>query len=575
MIKNICTVLVTTLISLQFTVVQGQKLSVNWSQKQNYENKLDGFFDGYIGANSKYLYAKYADYSTKKLRGLDKRINIFVFDKKTMKKVASKTILDVKNEGLSKKYEDKKYYKSIVFEKYVYIFWTKESKEKIELYAESYSEKLKPVMRLKKVYELKSGARKDSDPNFVVMGNKDAGERIMIGGERAAKKGKSITFEYKLLDKEFKFSDARQIELPVIVTGRSSFLSSSYELGDDFNLHIETYVTLSKEEGKTKSKGESWSYPIYSVLDLKSGDFRTYPIKFDNKNIFDFDMVIDKDKIKIFGFFCDLTKDRKGNDTHGIFYGVLDSRTKEITGLNFTYFTKTQLRQLFARDLEDDVSGKKKKKKKKGSTNTIARNYTIEVVKSVDEDNLVLFCSRMQNYSVTTCNSEGSCTTRYYCKKSNVTVFKISSDGTLLWSQNLDRFIEYKGWDVYDLTVAYKNGKFYVAYGSNYAINAEKKKGSTKKSKRYKKDRFEYAIFDYETGQYFKKEYTVNKLDTPKKDRKVISATNLAVVDDEIYASSTKVTMKPIGWICACTCIPFFMPSLRRGFGYIGRVVIE
>ena len=36
-----------------------QSIDVKWSERMMYDNKLDGFFSQFIGANSKYTYAKF------------------------------------------------------------------------------------------------------------------------------------------------------------------------------------------------------------------------------------------------------------------------------------------------------------------------------------------------------------------------------------------------------------------------------------------------------------------------------------------------------------------------------------
>jgi len=562
-----------------------QKMSVQWSKKQFYENKLDGFFDGFIGGNSKFIYAKFSNFTPKKRRGFDKRVKLLVFDKLTMKKVGDKTLLDVKDKKKAEKYDGLKYYTTIVFEDVLHVFWTKTSKTGRELYAESYSSKLKSVKKLKKVYAVKSGGKTGKYVQFFVMGTGGESQKILIGAEvSSAKSGKVVT-EYKLLNSDLSFAEANKFELPIAVTGKGFGPTSRYELGADNNLHVKTSVRLSKEErkkAKKAKKGVATSYTIYSVVDLESGKLRSYPIKFDNKNIFDFDFIVSKNSIKIFGLFSDLIKDPRGNDTHGIFQGVLDSKTLELNDLNFSYFTKTQLDNLFAgdRDERKRKNALRSKKKKKSKDESIAANYVIEYVQAVDDRNIVLFCSKMRNYSVTTCDDKGRCTTRYYCEKSNVTAFKIGHDGSIEWASNLDREITYSGWNVFDLRVAYKGGRLYVTYGSNYSISAQKKKGSTKKSKRYKSDRFEYAVFDYETGQFFKKEYKVNRLDTPKKERKTISALSIQVIGGEFYTSSTKLKFKPHGYILGCACwpllmVPAFVSSIRKGDGYLASITLD
>jgi hypothetical protein len=580
-------------------IVIAQELNVSWTEKQLYENKKDGFFDEFVGSNSEYVYGKFSDLTItnrfKKKGESIKKLKLTAYDKSTMEKEGDVIVLDMKNKTLAAKYEGLKYYKTIVLEKVIYIFWIKEGKSKSgkeskirqDLYVQSFDSKLSPQNSLKKVYEMSSGSKDAKKADIFVMGNKKVSNgQIVIGGERAASIGKGVVFEYKVLNSDFSFASANQVTLPVTVNGKSSGLTSNYQLGDDGNLHVITYVQMDKEERKTLKKGESSSYPIYSVVDLASGKLQSYPVKFDNKNVSGFDFIVTENSIKIFGFFCDLQKDPRGNDTHGILYAILDPKTFELKGnINFSYFTKAQLSELFANDNDGkDRKGLFASKKKKDSEDeSLASSYIIEDVQSVDKDNLVLFCSIMRNYSVTTCDSKGNCTTRYYCEKSNVTAFKLNNLGEIVWASNLDRKITYNNWDIYDLKVIYKDDKFFVTYGSAFALNAKKKNGRSSKSSKYMADRFEYAIFDYKSGKYNKTEYKVNAVNAKKKDKKHISATQIQVLDNQFYTQDTRIGYKawpffvfcPLSFACPLLIyVPLYNPNFRKGDGYLGHMEV-
>lgn len=573
-------VILACLIASLSPFLKAQTLDVSWSDKLLYDNKTDGFFQDFIGKNSNFLYAEFD-----KLRLISRnkagRLKIAAFDKKTMKKVAMVTVFDSKDAASAKKYKDLRHYKTVVFETLIYVFWTKESKEKDELYVQTFDSKLKPAQGLKKIYELKSSKKDDKKAELFVMANHKVGETIMIGGELASNKGEDIVIEFKVLKSDLTFSSSNQVKLPMTVKYKSNDLSSNYEYGDDGNLHVRTYVTMNKEQRKAAKKGEATRFPIYSVIDVGSGKIKSYTMKFDNKNIFDFDFVITKDAIKIFGFFCDLNKDPKGNDTHGIFYAVMNPETFELTkDMNFTYFTKQQLNTLFSGDKDKSDRKDKKlissKKKKKSEDESLASNYNIEDVQSIDKDNLVIFCSLMYNYSVTTCNDKGQCTTRYYCRKDNVTAFKVDANGQLVWASNMDRRITYSGWYVWDVKVINKDNKMYAVYGSDFAMNAKKKNMFSAKGGKYKSDKFEYAVFDYATGKFEKKEYKVNAVNTKKADKKTISALNVSVMDNEFYINSSRIKLKPLAYL-SCLCPPVFYfvylnGNSRRGSGNLGHM---
>src|ERR1035437_4963334 len=477
----------TLLICSISTFLKAQTLDVKWTDRMIYDNKLDGFFEDFVGNNSKFVYAKFNKLTLRMNKNADK-VKLVAFDKNTMKKAGETTMMDSKDPGSAKNYKDLKYYKTIVFENLIYVFWKKESKTKVELFVQTYDSKLKPVQKVKKIYELNSDSKDSKKAEVFVMANEKVNESIVIGGELAAGKGSNVTVEYKVLKSDLSFSSANQVALPVSVSGKSKSLTSSYEYGDDGNLHIKTYVTMDKEQRKTAKKGEAYRYPIYSVVKLETGNIQSYTIKFENKNVFDFDFEVTKGAIKIFGFFCDLTKDSKGVDTHGIFYAILDPKTFQLSGeMNFTYFTKHQLDQLFAKDNDKtdrkDKAFMQSKKKKKSEDESLSSDYVIEKVQSLDNNNIVLFCSLMYNYAVTTCDGKGNCHTNYYCAKSNVTAFKIDGAGKIIWASNLDRKITYSGWNIYDLRVVNKENKFIVAYGSDYSIKSDKKNRSSRDRK--------------------------------------------------------------------------------------------
>ncbi len=572
----------------------GQELKANWSDKEFYTNKTTGFFDQYVGGNSKYVYLK-----TSKLPGFamsnkkrERRtmINMMAYDKATMKEVAKATILDLSNSGTKKKYGGLRYYKTIVFENSLYVFWVSDEKKKDELYVESYTPKLKRTGALKKVYELSSSKEAARKAEIFALGNQAAGEKIIIGGELATNDGQNIKMEYKLLNADFTFAAANQVTLPVAAVRNSRSrsadnLSSSYLFGDDANLHIRSYVTVDEKEKKDlNKKGAATSFAIYSIVEVNSGKIHSFSMRSDDKNILEFNFAVTKSSIKVYGFFNDIAK---GGLLNGIFTGAVDPKAFTMSALNFTYFTKTQLDALFAKDKEDankaGALASNKKKEAKEKEEALTSNFRIEDVKYADNDNLVLFCSRMLNT-----------TQDYYdgknwhsipiCQKDNVTIFKINATkGEIVWASNLDRRASYGGWFVDDLKVITKDKNFYIVYGNAYN-SAEQASGKTKKkrkSKDQREDRFEYAVLDQATGTIKRKEFTVNAVNAPKGEIKHISAVNLKVIDNEFYANSTKGKLKLIPtilsfvgcFICPPVVImPFVVPSYKKWTVYNGKI---
>jgi hypothetical protein len=569
--NNILTSLVLTLL---FGMVTAQSIDVKWSDMQLYDNKKDGFFSNFIGGNTKYLYAKNTNLS---MNGRNSRVLMFAYDNNTMEKVAELSVYNKKNEADRKKYDDLNYYKTLIFENILYVFWTKENKEKDELYVESFDAKLKPLNKLKKIYELNSGRKAAKKAELFAMGNKNNGETLLIGGELSGDKGQNVKVEYKVLKSDFSFAASGQQTLPAIISSKFDALSSSYEYGDDGNLHIKTRVIIPPDERKSLKKNESYYYTIYSIVDVNQNTMKSYPLRFENKNIFSMGFLSQKDADKVFGFFCDLTKDPKGHDTHGIFYCIINPQTKELEKLNFTYFTKAQLDKLFYKDEQDRkdgaaLSSKKKKKSEEESLNSL---YEIEQVKSIDKDNIVIFCSMMWNYSRTYCDSKGNCRTVYYCNKRNVTGFKLNNVGEIVWASNLDRDITYTGrWNVMDVSVICPDNKtFYVTYGSAFSSKKQKKNLASRKSTKQMRETIEYAAFEYSNGNFRKEEYTLNESGTKSKERKTVSPDDIIPIDNKFYVNSTRIQFKP-WWYPTCICFPIILMNgnSRRGTGYLGVI---
>lgn len=572
--------LATLLLCIIFT--KAQTIDLNWSDKQVYENKKDGFFDEFIGGNSKYVYAKYNKVSIRSSKA-NSKVKLVAYDKKTMDQEFQVPIKGYKENQKDKELlKSLNYFSEIVFENSVVVFWTKTEKGATELYAQIFDAQLKQKVKIKKIYEVKASGKK-SDPNLFVIGNQKAGEKIVIGAELPREKSENVKFEYKVLKSDLTYDAANQITLPYATKGSTNYLSASYEIGDDGKLYVKTYISMDKEERKQLKPRESATYNLLTIVELSSGKFQPFSFKFDGKNLFQVDYLVTKNKTKVYGLFSDLDKDKYGRDLHGIFYAEIDNSNTELTAKNFTYFDKKTLDKLFAKDKKDQKKAGKlnSKKDKKSNEESLVGDYKIEYAQSVDNTNVVLFTSRMNNYSTTTCDGKGNCTTRYYCQKSNVTVFKIDNSGHLIWASNLDRQITYSGWNIYDIKVISKDDKLFSIYGSAFQMNAEKKNRKNSKSKKQRTDRLEYAIFDYNTGAFTKDEYQVNAINTKKKDKKFVTPLGITILDNQMFINASRVHIKPLPVILGClggiVCfpvayIPFFNGSAYKGTGYVGNI---
>lgn len=529
-----------------------QEMKLTWSQEVKMSKKT-GFYNTILGRNDNLLYVKFSTL---------RKIRITAFDKVTMKE---KFTVPVKgfpeNKATKADFKDLDYYRTIIFSNTVYTFWVKESKEKDELFVQTYDASLKISKPLRKIYELKTfkGAKKKAE--LFIMVNKSLGEKILIGGETAGNKGDNVKVEYKILNADFTFSNAGQAELPLQITGRSNSLSSSYSFGDDGNLHVKSDKTL-------------------TIINLEKGSKETYLVEFKNKQIFDFDYIYDQNTIRVFGLFCDLTKDKSGNDNHGIFYAIINSSTLKLESENFTYFTKDQLDKLFAEDQSDRKDSKlfQSKKSKESEDQSLKTNYTVENVLKDGKD-LILICSIMYNYTVTytTTNSNGTTSTRQEprCNKRNLTVFRINDKGEIQWATNVNRSITYPRHYVYDVNSIKKDNMIYVTYGSDFITDKDVKKKKkccsiNVAAAKEMRDKIAYATFDLNTGVSSVKEIVVNQPKTPKKERKQVDPTNIETLGGDFYIVSEKYNL-PSNSILG---LIFRSGKLQMGYTIINAVSI-
>jgi hypothetical protein len=574
------------LLLLSILKIQSQSIDLKWSEQFLYDNKVDGFFDYYIGTNGNYLYARFSNLTRVGFGGGNSKIKLVAFDKTTMKKVG-----DAELKGFKKGKDEGNYnyYKSIILNKIVYVLWTKNGKGVTELYVQSFDEKLKKINGLKKIYEI-SNVKKNRE-NLIIMYNNNLNGKMLIGKEfDVTKDDENLRIEYKLINPDFSFITSKQVTLPIVITKKrrglfsshSSGLNARYELADDGNLYVQDVLKVSDEEKKSLKKGEATAYTHVMQVQIESGEVKDYKVKFPNKNTFNFSSLITKDGIRLYGFFSDLDKDPKGKDTHGIFYISLDSKSMKAKGEKFSYFDKSFLDVLYAADKENQKKGRgifKSKKAKASDDESIDDNYVIEKVIE-DGNDLVLFCSIMNNWSRTVCSSSTngarSCVTYYYCTKSNVTSFKLNRAGDIIWAKNLDRSITYNRWDVYDLNVIKNDNNYYVTYGSAFQLNSKKKNLRSSKSRKQTTDRLEYAVFSGSTGDYKKAEYKVNPINVKSKEAKFVSPDDIDVFDNRMYTSCTRTKLKPATYIsCLCPPVFYFLYSsgnARKGQGYLGTI---
>jgi len=575
-----------------------QDISLKWSDPLLLDNKKDGFFNTFLAENEKYVYAKFATLSKKD------KFKIVSFDKKTMRKVAAEPILGY-NVLMAdeRKYKDLSYLRTIIYDKHIYVFFTSYDKktQKKKYLVKSFSPELKPLNKLKEIISVSTDINKDEKGARVfIIGNSEL-DKVFIGKEKKGHTGEYYKLEYRVLNEDLSLSTSKEVTLPLKIEEEKGWfsssvdqgLSSSYEYGDDGNLHLRSVISYTKEEiGDKKKKkkrttgtnrGVDRSYTLFSIINLNKGSIKSIPIKSDDKRIFSLYKKPGKDNTKLFGYFSDTKKDKYGRATHGIFYCILN-KNYEIENMKFSYFTKKQIAELFKEDKDDANGGRAKGcclTGKKGNTHadaeTMNSEYVIEQAIVGDNNEVYLFASIMSNREYESCSTNNgvtTCRTVYYCIKKNVTTFKLDEKGRMVWASNYDRIQRYSGWSVYDLNVIQGGKGFYALFGSKMNSTKNKKPWYTFEKADYSNP-FEYVFIKEKNGKVERKAMNVNKPNTAKKDRKRVMATNINVIDNKFYIDYSHISLNPAGTALFCMggcLIPGVLNNFRIGQGYFGVI---
>jgi hypothetical protein len=202
----------------------GQKLDLTWSNPIQVQRTKTGLFEKYAGANSKYYYGLFADLRTKgllQLRFKQRKFKITAFDINTSKEVATVNVFGIKGGTEDKKaYDGLVYDEALIYDDIIYVFYTKETKEIEEVYVETFSPILQRLSAVKKVYGIANakGKIERTGKAHFILSNTSISDKIVIGGTLPSEKGQNVKVEYRVLDKNLVFSDAKTVTLPFIRT---------------------------------------------------------------------------------------------------------------------------------------------------------------------------------------------------------------------------------------------------------------------------------------------------------------------------------------------------------------------
>lgn len=611
------------------TLLSAQTTKTQWSDKQKYNHYREGMLSEVIGSNSQYVYALFeAVRNSSVFTGLKMDVKLVSFDKETMKRSKS-----VDLHGFAQDYNDRKSMKRkkinniFINENSVFVIWTGKKDKYTEVYAQLYDKTLKPQGELKVLYSgLTETARKNRQ-SIDILTNKDIKDKFYVIAETQREKSENIKIEYVAVDYKLNVSTINKITLPFkkslsessisnIETAsnrghKSTFgyetkgngkqtpeLTGEYVLAADGNIYLSHVIRLDKGDRKELVKNEKSKINYFNTILTVTNELINIPLKHDGKNLFQVNKTYSKNGVAIAGFYSDLNLDRKGEDLHGIYYGEFNSMSKIMVQSHFIDFDKETLAKLYSNDREDKKKEGilKGKKAKESNAESLKNDYVIEHIIENNNNELILFGSRMINYSkVTTTTTAGKSTskqtTQYFCEKRNVTAFKIKKEGTLVWATNVDRSKTYYNMqNVYDIDVETNTDKtnYKLSYGSTYELGASSKNVLTAKNKGLlfnPNNAPKEKIIMNDADGSFRKDITTEKEDeaifkTPEKDYRRKIGDVKYVFDNETYVTSG--SYKPQLWkfLVMLPVFPLlYIPAVRRhigkGSGYIGKVIVE
>jgi len=553
MIKKL---LFSAILLLLATATNAQRLDFKWTSSVRFENKSAGVFNMVCGSNSNYTYIlnksygdyeSSADYYLHAIRNNNGKLH-------TSTTLRNKKVIAAKDMVLRGVF---------VQQEVVYVFWTKDSKTQLEVHVQSLDLNLKEIGKLKKLQQYqKLNERKTREPEFFMLTNAKQNGNILFGAELAGKEGESIKVEAKVLKPDLSFFGLVKVEIPIMVNPKTSGLTSDYIFGDDGNLHIKTRI---KED---KGKKITDYFDLYTYANLEDGRTFHYPFKFEGKQIFDFKIIEKEGKVSFVGMFMNIDpmKRVKSAKLNGLFQANLDVENKTLANVNFEQFDIDFLRELYKSDVKDLQTSKKT-----GTLDEIDSDYEIEDYRISEDGEVTIFTTIKDNYSVTICPPRGACYTNYYCRKKNVTVFRFDNEGKLIWGKNIDRDIEYSGWNIADVKVKEDAENYYIVYGATPNV---KKFFAPEKAKQFKRnDVMEYAIMNKNTGSVKPYLYEINRPGAPKSENKSFAARDVSLLNNEMYAINNEVGRSGGGKVVRCMTVVCFPIGFLTNFGDFGKFI--
>lgn len=543
-----------------------QHFEYEWSEEQTYSNHSTGFFKGIVGANSTNVYMLQSNIEVTQPYAFDK-VKITAFDRNNMTEIASVGLKGFKeNKGQAGLYDSLNYIQTVVLDGKVVVFWRKlfntDSLRTEELYAQTLLADLETGQPLTKLgtYEQKvSDHASDFDPTkWIILSNKSANQ-VVVGYESYS--NQDIVFNYFELGNNLQLSVRKTCDLSLDLKQYPGGTQGTYELGKDGNIYIKSFIDYPKDDREILHKNQPKKFISLDVVNFSSGKHKQLFLKDNFKTITDFSVITTDSSSRVLGFFGDLKKDTSGIDKQGIFYVDVSLQNEEPLLLKFTYFEKTNLNKLFPKS-----KGGRKNSDQPTIEEQLQTRFDIEAVYPMKDGSSIFFFTRKYNYNEIVARSgldgQNIYTTYQFCEKNNVSAIRLSAEGKIMWTSNIERSMTYAGKDIPDIRIIDRYGKFYVLFGTELDFKTGKKKPIPKSL--LVKD-LEYATFDPTSGRAKKFREPINDYNLQKWEVKYFIPTNVVALDDQFFFYQMKVKQHILWTVANVVCFPSIYYSTNTG----------
>lgn len=374
----------------------------------------------------------------------------------------------------------------------ILVFFAQKIKSLESIYALELTTDLVVVGKPTKIHEMEVDKGKVTK-TLVVRNSQNPNTNFILVNEKFNET--NILAEYKVYNSDLKLADVGKIELPFNIDkkNRTEYIQRSYRLSDN---NILCTITPTKEENPGAPRSKRWTYfTTIGLTDVNTGNSKLLTLKSDERKYDDVSFVSDGANLFIAGFYYNPDDDGDFQYVNGFFSTKVNFDLGELSEVQLFEYDENFYKN-FKNNQKAEESNRKAKKEEKRAKYIIQR-MTIEQI-AYGDGKINVICSGMINKSVTTCNSKGQCTTRYYCVKLGVIAFNTDKDLKVKSYDVLPRMMVYDGWNVMDVSIAaLKNNTFMVNYGSAYELENGAMTGDPKRKDRdVRRALLEYAVLN-------------------------------------------------------------------------------